>query len=135
MPAAVQGRGARSAKAFVRYYIATINYAATTGDLRRLRSLGSHNCGSCMAIAHNIGRIYEAGGHIEGRGWRLHTVRMLQITGQDATLSLGVTLEPEIVVKSTGAQAEHHQGARQPMTAFLTRTRGQWLLSRLDLVT
>jgi hypothetical protein len=119
----------------VRYYIAAVNYSIATGDLRRLRSLGSPNCGSCKAIAHNIGGIYRAGGHIESRGWRLQSVRVLQITGPNATLSLGVTLEPEIVVKRAGAQSEHHQGARQPMTAFLARSGGKWLLSRLDLVT
>ena len=32
LPAAARGKGPRSAKAFVRYYIAALNYAAASGD-------------------------------------------------------------------------------------------------------
>ena len=119
----------------MRYYIATINYAIDTGELRQLRSLGARDCVSCRAIARNIGRIYAAGGHIESHGWRLQGLRIVEVEATKTVLSLDVTLSSETVVSHEGAGPEHHVGARQPMTAFLERSQGEWLVSRLDLVT
>lgn len=119
----------------MRYYIATINYAIVTGELRQLRSLGARNCVSCRAISRNIGRIYAAGGHISSLGWRLQGLRIVEVDESETVLSLDVTLSPETVVKREAAEPEHHAGARQPMTAFLERSQGEWLVSRLDLVT
>ena len=71
MPAEAEGTSPRAAKAFARHYFDVINYSARTGDTRELRKLGTADCVSCEAIAHNIEKIYNAGGHIESDGWQL----------------------------------------------------------------
>ena len=134
MPAEAKGTREKSAKAFVRYYIESINFAARTGDTSHLTTLGSSGCVSCEAITGNVEEIYGADGHIETDGWILNRVRTIQADKSSATFSLDVLLQEEVVVKQAGATEEQNAGGKQPMTMFLDRRGTQWLVSKLDLV-
>ncbi|MGZ5417591.1 MAG: DUF6318 family protein, partial [Nocardioides sp.] len=128
-----EGTSPKAAKAFARHYFDVINYAARSGDTKGLRQLGTRDCVSCEAIASNIEKIYNAGGHIESEGWSLEQVRNLQTTSQQSVLSLGVFLKPEVVVSRDG-QREAHRGRQQPMTMRLHGEAGEFRVNRLDLV-
>lgn len=134
LPPEAEGTSAKAAKAFARHYFDVINYAARTGDTDELRALGTKDCVSCEAIASNIEKIYNAGGHIESEGWSLRQIRGLQTTRTSSVLSLAVFLEPEAVVAESGSR-ETHKGRRQPMTMRLTTEADAYRVARLDLVT
>jgi hypothetical protein len=134
LPAAAEGTSPRAAKAFARHYFDVVNYAARTGDTKDLRSLAAPGCVSCEAIASNIERIYNAGGHIESDGWTLQQARSLKTTSTRSILTLGVRLESEVVVTGEGDK-QHHAGRLQPMTMHLMRDAGGFSVARLDLVT
>jgi hypothetical protein len=133
MPAEAEGTSPRAAKAFARHYFDVINYSARTGDTQELRKLGTDDCVSCEAIAHNIEKIYGAGGRIESEGWRLRSIRNLKTSNGTAFLALGVFLRPEDVVSADGT-SEHHRGRTQPMNLRLAVRGSTFVVSRLDLV-
>jgi len=135
MPAAAQGRGARSAKAFVRYYIATINYAVATGDVQQLRPLADRNCVSCKAIARTVNRIYDGGGTIKSRGWVLRSLSPVPLQPRARPIfDLGVFETPQDVHQSAASKVKHYEGGKQPMTIHLRFTNSGWKVSQLDLV-
>ena len=133
LPAEAEGTSPAAAKAFARHYFDLINYAARTGDTADLRAASAHECVSCDAIAGNIEEIYEAGGHIQGQGWELRLVRELKTAQGRSTLSLGVFLNTEAVISSSGNE-ERHESRRQPMTMHLASHSGAFKVQRLDLV-
>jgi hypothetical protein len=54
LPAAAEGTSPRAAKAFVRHWVATMNYATATGDTAPLLELSSESCASCESAARRI---------------------------------------------------------------------------------
>ena len=134
MPAAAEGTSPRAAKAFARHYFDVINYSARTGDTRELRKLGTSDCVSCNAIAHNIETIYGAGGHIESENWQLREVTVLKATNGRAVLSVGTLIHPEVVVQSNGKRSRK-AGGKQPMTMFVDLSDANPRVTKLDLVT
>ena len=71
LPAEAEGTSPAAAKAFVRHYFDSVNYAAATGDTDGLRALGASRCVSCDAIAENIEEVYSEGGVIRSGGWKV----------------------------------------------------------------
>lgn len=135
MPAEAKAEGAAGAKAFVRHYFATLNFAMNSGRTGQLRKLSAEECESCQAIAGNIERTYRAGGNINSKGWRLTAINVAPVNSpRQPILDLGVRMTSERVVKSAGAQPEWFDGGRQAMTIFLKRHDGSWHVTRLDQV-
>lgn len=77
MPALARENTRAGAKAFVRYYIALLNfgYAERTSDA--LRALSFTRCVVCSYIAEDIDRLRRRGGHQEGGDWAIETLRRL----------------------------------------------------------
>lgn len=134
MPPEAQGTSPAAAKAFVRHYFDQINYAALTGDTAPLRALSTVDCESCDAIASNVERIYNGGGHIRSNGWRLTLVRFVEAHKSVITLSVGVRMTREKVVDSNG-QVDVNGSAKQPMTIQLVNQGREFQVQRIDLVT
>ncbi len=135
LPAVAHGSGTKAAKAFVRYYIETINYSAATGDVRPLRPIGTANCVSCHAIIRNITTIYAAGGSIESSGWRLNSMASVpQQPHRRPIFELAVFEAPQLVTRPVKPKAKRYDGGKQPMTIRLVHRQHRWLVTRLDLV-
>lgn len=135
LPAAAKGASKKSAKAFARYYFATLNYAGATGDVSELRKLGSRQCKSCKAIVRNIDKIYSAGGYVQSRGWLLRTIHAVQLQPKRRPiLDLGVYFSPQTFRRESGGKVEHVKGRKQPMTMYLARRSGNWTVVRLGKV-
>ena len=133
MPAAAAGRGARAAKAFVRYYIATINQALDSGNTTVIKSLSSPSCDSCAAVTKRIRDVYSAGGEIKGRGWHVTTIQLLPHQPRTRPLvDVGLKLSPQVVVKRAGAVPAHYQGGRVPLTFHLARAPGGWVVRQWE---
>jgi hypothetical protein len=136
MPDEAKGTSAASAKAFAEHYFDLINYAADTGETARLESASDPGCQSCHAISTTIAGTYDKGGRIETDGWLVQSVKLVPLQSRSKPiLDLGVFLSPERVVPSRGAKAQQYDGGKQPMTMYLQREKGTWLVSRLDRVT
>ena len=119
----------------MRYYIATINYATATGDVRGLRPLATRGCASCKAITRTIKRIYDRGGVIKSRGWLLRSISPVPLQPKKRPLfDLGVFETPQHVRTSTTSKFKHFEGGKQPMTIHLELRSSGWKISRLDLV-
>jgi len=133
MPAAAQGRGARSAKAFVRYYVSAVNYAMSSGDVHLLNDLSTGECGSCAAVAENIAGVYSAGGHLSGKGW--HATAIKSVSRQSARhpiLLAGILINPQTKVAKPGARPKHFTGGKSVMTFYLRRQDHGWAVFRWE---
>ncbi|WP_367303707.1 DUF6318 family protein [Nocardioides panacis] len=135
LPEEARGTSAASAKAFARFYIDTVNFAARTGITADLATLGTPRCVSCSAIRKNINRIYNAGGTIRSSGWQLTTVAPVpKQPKRRPILDLGVLQPPEVVKQTNKGPTKRYKGGRQPMTMHLRWTLVGWSVERLDLV-
>ncbi len=69
MPALARENSRAGAKAFVRYYIATLNYSihARSGDL--LRGASTPGCRACNSVASLASGLEKKGGYQEGGDW------------------------------------------------------------------
>lgn len=136
LPAAARGNGPRSAKAFVRYYIATLNFAAQTGETRALRRSSSDSCAACGAIARFIDRTYEESGYIKGHGWKPVSFQVVDAgTSRSLVVDVVVTVSPQVVVAKSGAAPKRYDGGRRLKTFWLSRIRHAWSVDRLDQAT
>lgn len=135
LPAEAKGASEAAAKAFVRYYFATLNHAMISGDTEHFRELSTSECESCSAIARNIDGTYAAGGRIESKGWLVRSVSL--VPGQPKAspiVDLGIFMSEERVTERAGSSPKSFEGGKQPMTMYLIRANDQWRVSRLDRV-
>ena len=66
MPSAAQAATSQGAAAFARFWFATLNDAARTGDTELLTAISRPDCASCSQFAQSIEQLYVSGGRIEG---------------------------------------------------------------------
>ncbi|HET7414974.1 MAG TPA: DUF6318 family protein [Arthrobacter sp.] len=136
LPAAARGTSARAAEAFVRFWIESLNYAATTGETSGLRRSSTASCAACGAIARFIERTYQRSGHIEGDGWEPGTFKVVSGgTSGDLVVEVVVEVRPQVVIASPEAGPTRYPGGRRLKTFWLSRTHRAWLVDRLEQAT
>jgi len=134
MPAAARGTSEKSAMAFVRHWVDTLNYAGTTGDTSELNELSGSACKSCVGIINKIDRVYAHGGYFRGEGWSIKSIGAVE--GQPAeepVLEVGVLLAEQELLERKAAEIQHFDGGKQPTIFRLSRS-GNWLVMRIDEV-
>jgi hypothetical protein len=135
MPAAARGTGAKSAKAFLRYYIEVVNYAMASGETQPLSLVSEQRCASCRAVIHNVRNVYGNGGRLSGSGWSLLLIRSVQ--GQSDSrpvLQAGLRIAPQFKWAHTGAKAKHFRGGRGLAIFRLARVHHSWVLTEWSRV-
>ena len=133
MPAEAKGTSAASAKAFVRYWIATLNYSGPSGDSSRLRSLSSPKCVDCDAIGDFIDAVYQRGGAIAGDGWDIQAVRVIDKDNADRmVLDALVQVTVQTVTEAKGKKPRTYPGGRRLKTFWLARNGSAWRVSKLE---
>lgn len=136
MPAIARGTGAKSAKAFVRYWIDGLNYAAISGDTDILRRASARSCSACSAIADFIDDVYRREGWIKGLGWDPISLRLVSVhRGPSVVVDVTVTVKPQRVRRRAGATIDRFRGGRRLKTFWLRRGSDQWTVVRLDQAT
>lgn len=130
LPAAAKGTGPKAAKAFVRYYFRSVSYAIHTGDTDAMEHLSTARCHSCRAIARDISKVYETGGHVDGGGWFVTATTLLQKTDGRYQLIAGLRLRPETVIDAKGHR-DHTAGGKQPFSLTLQRRNGSFKVTGL----
>ena len=133
MPAEAKGTSAASAKAFVRYWIETLNFAGSSGATARLREASTPECAACTGIAEFIDRVYTRGGSISGDGWGIRQIRLVDRgPGRGMTVDALVDVAPQEVVKRKGGKSQHFNGGRRLKTFLVTPRQNSWHVARLD---
>lgn len=133
LPAAAKGRSEAAAKAFVRHYVETVNYAMRTGDTVALSRLARPRCRTCHAIVHRIDEVYRAGGRLEGQGWSILSLTFLPSTQQNTALvAAGVALAPQVALASEGATPTRSPESRGNLDFRLVGRQGTWHVASLE---
>jgi hypothetical protein len=126
LPAEARGTSAAAAKAFVRHYIATVNYATATGDTSVLATLDDGSCDSCSSVISRVHTVYDAGGKIVSRGWQITSLSVLPARPKRPIVDAGLRLSPQSVIRQRGGQPEHFRGGRLPVTFRLVLGNQGW---------
>jgi hypothetical protein len=74
MPAAAKANTKAGAIAFVRYYVETLDFAVSTGDVSSLRAAADSGCASCADVEKGLEGIYNSGATISGGLWTIDHV-------------------------------------------------------------
>lgn len=127
MPSAAKQKTKRGAIALGRYYVALVNHAQATGDVKPLASIEAQRAPSCARSRLAVKRIYAAGGEIRGGAWRVRSVSALpNPTTHGWLIALTVAFGPQSVRRSASAEPQHLQGGRLPINLQIANERGEW---------
>lgn len=133
MPAEAKGRSEASAKAFVRFWVDTLNYAGSSGDTAELKRISHADCTSCEGVIGSIDRVYADGGHYMGRGWSVETIKYQPLQPRKKpVLTVGVDIAPQKVLEKRGGKTTTFDGGNRSMTFRLGAAEGEWILLQLD---
>lgn len=115
------------AKAFVEHWIATLNYAAATGETDALRALATPGCKPCDDIADVIDDVYGGDGSIRSDGWVLRRVEDLDRRSRsDLTLQTVVDLSPQEIRRGDGTTERTPGASAAPLVFELLLRSGAW---------
>ena len=133
MPPEARGTSKAAAKAFVRHYISTVNYAMATGETAQLAALSGPNCGTCTAIADKVEQIYGNGGHLEGAGWSVLTLSYIDSGApRSPLLSAGIKIAPQVAYHHNGGTPKWSKRSRGNLDFWLLFSRSSWYVSKLE---
>lgn len=123
------GAGAR---AFVRFWVESFNYAMQTGDTADFRPLSSEECASCTEISKLIEEIYGPGGHVESDGWLIERFTRTSMAGNSkASVRVLITLSPEVIHRAGQKKPDHRTGGEATATFALWRRNSGWRVSNV----
>lgn len=128
LPAAAMKRTDRGAKAFARYWVALVNYAAATGDTARLRLLSDTRCAGCRGLLRGIETPYGRGGHVEGGVWSIGPLKSLPLDhGADWAGFAEGQASPQLVVDPVDGSVAYRGGAFH-FYSYLGWTESGWIM-------
>lgn len=84
MPPMARQKSVVGAKAFVRYYVAVMNFAWIAKSGRGIRQASSTGCAVCRRLANYVDQTYRSGGWQHGGNWTVRNVGI--IPGQPKTI-------------------------------------------------
>lgn len=135
MPAEAEGEDAAAAEAFVRFYWEMVGYAQATGDVAKLRSLGSRYCAACSAGLESIVRTYEAGGSITGGGLDIREVSGRRVTshvGRAFAVTVSGVTESQ-TVREPGKEDREYAGGSVRFKFVVQIDNRTWTVARWDV--
>lgn len=132
MPPAVRLKNEKGAKATVRWFLQSMDYAGETGDAAAFRATFARTCTKCRAIADGIESTYADGGSITGGAWRPFGFKFYGISDDVATLDAAVNYEPQVFKASSTATPENVPGQKNVLKAFQLVWTGSWTVGALD---
>jgi hypothetical protein len=133
LPADAQGISEAAAKAFVRHWIDVLNYAGQSGDHHAIREVSGSSCTACAAIADFIEQINANGGQIDGDGWAVRDVKVVDLApGKSATIDVLTWVNVQHVRSSAESEVQRFPGGRRLKTFWLASRDSNWVVTRLD---
>jgi hypothetical protein len=129
LPAAAKGTSVKAAKAFVRYWVDTLNYAVLTGDTVQLRDSSGPFCKSCKSVTESIEAVYGRGGRFEGKGWVVRGIRPVGGTSvRHPTLQTAIRIHPQTMISKAGAKPQQRKGGNSLMVFTLSAQADSWIV-------
>lgn len=128
LPAEARGTSEAAAKAFVRHYLATFSYAARTGRVDELRSLGGASCESCSGVINRIADTYSAGGHADGRGYEARSMRVASAPSpkDQVVVTLNIYSFQQVIYANPNAKPRHVPAVLTKARFELSRSATGW---------
>jgi len=134
IPAYATSNDERGAQGFARFWIDTLNEATTSGDTDKLRTLQKKSCETCTDFADRLDGIYDAGGHVETKGFQVkQLVRDSSVPEPGAGVSAMLTATPQTVVEKKGAKPTKRPGGDVRLRLIMVREDGHWVMDRIDI--
>lgn len=111
-----------SAEEFIRRWVSAQNAMQNTGDTDEYRSLG-YRCRACEGFADRIDEIYDEGGTVDTRGWRILGMG----PGPDpSSLELRVDIGATRYTEMEGGPIRRLEGGERTEIVTLIRRTGEW---------
>lgn len=133
IPAYAKDPGRTGAEQFVGYWVNALNEATETGEIKQLAAASATTCRMCASYAQGIDEIYDAGGHVESRGWDIRGVSH-EGGGDDGYRALVLTVQvaPQKVYRDEGAKPEKFDGGERLYRMVVARVDdSHWLVQDL----
>ena len=132
-PAEAEGTTPKAAKAFARFWVETMNYAAATGDTSRADSVTTPRCDSCNEMLTRIAEVYAAGGEFRGEGWSVRQLRYQPFQPRrQPVVSVGIRVSPQVLIASEGSKPHTYDGGRNQLNLHLVFARAGWKVDALE---
>lgn len=133
LPAEANGTSPASAKAFALHYVNTVNYSMRTGDTPALIDIAAPRCSTCAAIIRQIDEVYEAGGRLEGDGWKPISITYFRTGGDTpALVAVGIEISPQVAYTSPSSSPSRSPKSRGNLDLHLDRNASGWFVRRLE---
>lgn len=133
LPPEAAGTSPRAAKAFVRYWVETLNYAGSSGETELLVAASNSQCKACQAVVHTIDTTHASGGTFQGDGWIVRTIKYQPLQAKERpVLTVGVLISPQTVIASAGATPKQFEGGNRSMIFRLDYSGGDWQVMNLE---
>ncbi len=132
MPAEAKGTSEAAAKAFVRHFVETLNYAGDTGETSVLRRLYSQSCLFCEGIADGLDRVKRNGGTYRSAGWTIKNLSPYPAGEGRLQILAIVRVAPQVVVVKQGASPRGFKGDANGRRRFTLKSdAGNWIVADL----
>ncbi|NUR08053.1 MAG: hypothetical protein HOQ22_13955 [Nocardioidaceae bacterium] len=134
IPAYAAANTEKGAQNFARYWVDVLNKATVTGDTKKLESLQKDSCEGCKVFTDRLNAIYQAGGHVETKGFNVKTLLTdSSIPKPGAGVSATLTATPQTVVEKKGAKPTKRPGGDVRVRLIMVRENDHWVMDRIDL--
>ena len=135
LPDAAKQQTRAGAKAFVRHFVATLNFAWDSMQTRELRNLALAKCSPCSAGADAIDKVGEAGGSRRGGAWLTRTLTTLPSGEAGVTLvQLGAQTKAGQLRDSESAAPVRLQPRTVHLDIELVWRGSRWFVASMDVI-
>lgn len=133
LPPEARGTTRKSAVAFVRHWVDTLNYSADTLDTKHLRELSAPGCTACEVFAARIEGLAQAGGSIRGQHWRPATLQVLKHQPPNApAIRTLLEMARQTVIEEAGGKPQKFSGGSALYTFHLAESGEGWVVSEIE---
>lgn len=127
MPPSAHGNGEPAARAFVHFWLRTLNYAIESGDAAALEAISSPRCKECGRIVTTIDEIYGRGGQLSGGTWRVTSLRQLPVDrGADWAGYVTAAVSEQKLTEPGDGKDRTYDAGQGYMYTYAARHRDSW---------
>lgn len=139
LPAEAEGKGIKAAEAFVRHYIAVVDYSRKTMNPSILRRISTPTCAGCNGFTDLLTQVARNKGQIVGGDQAVQGIRVEQL----GLPGMGEAYRATATVKTTeqsinGSGVDGLDGVRQPEKLqygfVLLRDGSKWRVSEWEIL-
>lgn len=131
LPPEARGTTRKSAVAFVRHWVDTLNYSADTLDTKHLRELSAPNCDGCTTAVEIIEDLRRDGGRFIEHEWTLQEMQPLTVDSTTAQVQVLVKSAASRVVEKAGQEPKDYKPGKTVYVFTLEDRASQWTVRQI----